>query len=119
MKSSALLLTLGVALLLTACGDGARDGQGDADRPALQRDRVIRMIDQRRYQDAIELLESPEAQNTPEAPLLRPYLAHAYLGVAGLEPLDLAGRVMSAQKPRNETLGLLFRRCKSEAIRNF
>jgi len=63
-------------------------------------DRIIQMLDERRYDDVIEMIENdpdPEVKKTYST-----YLVQAYLGVAHLEPLSFSNKVLARQSSSTE-----------------
>jgi hypothetical protein len=65
-----------------------------------QQDRVVKMLDERKYSEAIGFIE--EQVPTGEQARFQPYLAEAYLGRAGFVPLELAARIIDTQSTTDQ-----------------
>jgi hypothetical protein len=81
----------------------------------LQEDHIVKLIDQRKYQEVIELVE-PHVDSKAH---LSPYLAEAHLGLAHFEPIGLARPILAAQVSTNPTLDKVFPRCPNHPLQKF
>lgn len=106
-----------LALSLAGCM-GQDNAPSDED---LQEERVVRLIDERRYGDAIRLLE-PAMQDPGKKDRFGLELVEAHLGAAGFEPLRFATRILGAQPGLDDTsasrLDAIIPSCPGDAIRN-
>ena len=95
-------------LFLAACGSPSAPTLEQQER------RLIQMIDERRFSDAILMIEErspPEAQSR-----FQPYLAQAYLGRSGFLPMEFAASVLDAQNDAREEVDLLIPGCAREQL---
>jgi hypothetical protein len=89
---------------------------GAPSAPTLEQQerRLIQMIDERRFSDAILMIEErspPEAQTR-----FQPYLAQAYLGRSGFLPMEFAANVLGAQSEAQEGVDRLIPNCARETL---
>ncbi len=81
-------LTAILPVLLACAPQGANERR--------QTDRVIQLLDEKRYDAAIHYLELDVPVS--ERDRLAPYLAQAYLGRSGFEPLEFAYQILAEQR---------------------
>ena len=93
MRAVLFSACIGMLALVSAC---SRSQNEDEDlENGKQESRIIKMIDERRYDEVIRLLQS--RQDNEKYRKLIPYLAMAHLGAAHFEPLQIAANVLAAQ----------------------
>lgn len=81
----------------------------------LQEENIVKLLDQRKYQEVVDILE-PHAGTKLH---LTPYLAEAHLGVAHFEPINIAGPILNNQGNMNPALDKLFPRCMNIRLHKF
>lgn len=111
-----------MALGGAACGSPSSHSAADSSAPvdaqelANQHARFTKMIDQRRYEDVIRILERPSDPEAPGRLRFRGLLAMAHLGQSGFEPLRFAGRVLAPQSTADPALDQLVPGCNAKAL---
>jgi hypothetical protein len=102
----------GVAgLLVLATVSGCSGSSSQAQAHDQQQVRLTKMLDSRRYDDVIHLIESDSSAQTAFPDLL----AMAYLGRSGFEPLEFASSIL-AQQADNAALNQLIPGCDPSPI---
>jgi hypothetical protein len=81
----------------------------------LQEENIIKLIDQRKYGEVVDILEPHAATKLN----LVPYLAEAHLGLAHFEPINMAGPILSGQGVMNPALDKIFPRCFNVRLQKF
>ena len=93
-------------LLLSSCSPSSRDGLS-------REDQIVHLLDEKKYSEVIEGLEiEPD-------PALARYLAQAYLGRAGFEPIDFPKQVMAEQVFGMDPIDALIPGCETKPVDAF
>lgn len=108
-----LLLPL-LALLLQGCAPETADRYTTAE----DENEAVSLLNEHKYDKAVWLIENRHG-NVPSNEKLRFILAQAYLGRAGLEPLDFAARVSGEQAAGAPELQSLFSGCSRDRLSSF
>jgi hypothetical protein len=105
-------VVLACAILLGACGC-----QTSAEREhANQQLRFTKLIDERRYGEVIQLIESDSGSSADAS--LQGLLGMAYLGRGGFEPVRFGSQVLAAQSETDANLERLIPDCDSGALKS-
>jgi hypothetical protein len=102
------LLTIGLIIGVNGCSS-----KNTSDE--WQEDRIVKMIDERRYEEVVSLLE-PELAEHPE---WKAHLGEAHLGLADFEPLLFTSKILNSQGPGTPVVETLFPHCPSEGLNSF
>lgn len=113
MKTVYSVLAL-ATLVLAGCAPDAADRYHTAENEA----EAVSLLNERAYEKAIWLIENQHGP-VPNEPRVTFLLAQAYLGKAGFEALDFAGRVSGPQPAGPEELQELFPTCSRDRLANF
>lgn len=80
-----------------------------------QRDRILKLLDDRRYTDVVQLIELEVPAHRRH--FYQIYLAQAYLGLADFVPTEFANKVLESQNGAIEPSDKLIPRCPRGALR--
>lgn len=99
-------------LCLFSCAPSASEKYNTASNEA----EILTLLNERDYGKAIWLIESQYTKD-PKKSEIKFYLAQAYLGRSGFEPLAFIEKIYGPQNQYDDTLGkVFFTRCKNTSI---